>query len=75
MKLTTEYMQRYVGGQLEIINDNEGYHYRGQIKSVEVILGNQKSIIPDDLLHVEFDYCCKWNEGYKPSENKPFLKI
>jgi len=32
MQLTTEIVKRYVGGQLEIQNSNEGYLYRGEVE-------------------------------------------
>lgn len=39
MKLTTEDLQRFVGGQLEVQNLNEDYLYRGEIASLEVTDG------------------------------------
>jgi hypothetical protein len=37
MKLTTQLLSAFVGGQFEVQNANEGYIYRGEIKTVEVI--------------------------------------
>lgn len=83
MLLTTEYMQRYVGGQHEIQHPddgchyrNQGYHYRNQIKSIKVEddpgqagLSGQAAI-----LVIEYEYCCEFKagEGFKPSENKQY---
>ena len=36
MEITTEALSRFVGGQLEIQNKNEGYLYRGEVESIEV---------------------------------------
>jgi hypothetical protein len=36
MKLTTEKLRPYVGGQLEVQNTGEGYMYRGEISSASV---------------------------------------
>lgn len=41
MKLTTEMLQKYVGGQLEIQNPAEDYLYRGEIAAVEVIADHE----------------------------------
>ncbi|MFA6445683.1 MAG: hypothetical protein WCW14_00320 [Candidatus Paceibacterota bacterium] len=37
MNLTTEMVQRFVGGQAEIQNPIEGYLYRGEIKDISII--------------------------------------
>lgn len=34
--LTTEVLSRFVGGQLEIQNENEGYLYRGEVAEVQM---------------------------------------
>lgn len=36
MKLTTEELAKFVGGQLEVQNANEGYIYRGDIGAIKV---------------------------------------
>lgn len=40
MELTTETLAPYVGGQLEVQSENEGYIYRGEIASTVVEGGN-----------------------------------
>ena len=54
MEITTEVLSRFVGGQLEIQNQNEGYLYRGEIESVEV---------DDESIKVKFAWLAK-GEGY-----------
>lgn len=75
MNLTTDFMRQYIGGQLEIVG-NEDYRYRGQIKDIQIIpdphaegMGGQAA-----TLHVEFEYICKFETGvgYIPDENKPY---
>lgn len=56
MKLTTENLQRFVGGQLEAQNTGEGYLYRGEIKSIKV---------EGDTLQVELAWMAK-GEGFPP---------
>lgn len=79
--LTTEYMQKYVGGQVEIQNHVENYRYRCQIKSIAIVPDENLAKGPHvpghgqcATLHVEFDYSCKFepNVGYKPCENTPY---
>lgn len=56
MEITTETLSRFVGGQLEIQNQNEGYLYRGEIESIEV---------DNDSIKVKFAWLAK-GEGYPP---------
>lgn len=58
-------LKQYIGGQIEIINEYENYHYRCQIKSIEIV---------NDVLCIDFDYCCKFHpsQGYKPDKNVPY---
>lgn len=37
MDLTTELLERFIGGQIEVQNQNEGYLYRGEINTIEVV--------------------------------------
>jgi len=75
MNLTTEFMRQYVGGQVEIVG-NEDYRYRGQIKDIQIIPDPGCEGLPGQsaTLHVEFDYICKFQPGvgYQPDENKPY---
>ncbi|MFA6297453.1 MAG: hypothetical protein WC629_02725 [Candidatus Paceibacterota bacterium] len=36
MNITTQTLAPFIGGQLEVINPTDGYHYRGEIKTAEV---------------------------------------
>lgn len=56
MEITTELLSGFVGGQLEIQNQNEGYLYRGEVESAEV---------DDDSIKVRFAWLAK-GEGYPP---------
>jgi len=60
MQLTDEILQKYVGGQLEIQNQGEGYLFRGKIKAA--------SITDEDLI-VEFVWLAE-GEGYPPLPKK-----
>ena len=58
MEITTELLSRFVGGQLEIQNQKEGYPYRGEVESVEVD-------VDEDLIKVRFAWLAN-GEGYPP---------
>jgi hypothetical protein len=50
MRLTTQAVQRFKGGQMEIQNRDERYLYRGEIKTIAVV---------DNGLRVEFAWLAK----------------
>jgi len=56
MDLTTETFARFVGGQMEIQNEQEGYLYRGEIATIAV---------KDGELKVRFAWLAK-GEGFPP---------
>ena len=54
MRLTTAEVERFIGGQIEIHNQNEGYLYRGEIAA---------AVVENDEFHVK----CAWlgkGEGF-----------
>lgn len=62
MKLTTEIVQRYVGGQLEIQNMSEHYVYRGEIETAEVV-GVDPTDSTSGALKIRFKWLAKMGEG------------
>src|SRR5688572_30222261 len=56
MKMTSEMVQQFVGGQAEIQNESEGYLLRGEIESATV---------EDDTFKIRFKWLAK-GEGYPP---------
>lgn len=54
MEMTQELAAKFVGGQAEIQNQNEGYIYRGEIKSATV---------EDDNFAMEFAWLAKGKES------------
>lgn len=56
MDITTEALQPYVGGQLEIRNSNEGYIHRGEVERVWV---------EDEILRVRFKWVAKPDENFQ----------
>jgi len=60
MELTTETLQRFVGGQAEIQNQHEGYLYRGEIK---------EAIIEGSDLTLRFNWQAQ-GVGYPPMPEK-----
>lgn len=56
MRLTTEELVRFIGGQMEIQNQGEGYIYRGEIKSI---------VVENNEVKAQFNWCAK-GEGYPP---------
>jgi hypothetical protein len=52
MEVTTERLQTFVGGQAEIQNAQEGYLFRGQIASAEVV-GDQLTLRFEWLARME----------------------
>lgn len=69
MELTQGAIDRFVGGQLEVQNENEGYLYRGEITSLEITgEGDERVLV------VNFRWFAKMGEDYKwlVSEPKPY---
>lgn len=62
MQLTTETLQRFVGGQLEIHNPDEHYLYRGEIESAEVEPGG---VGDKGTLKIRFRWFAKMGADYK----------
>lgn len=60
MELANDILQQYVGGQLEVQNPEEGYLFRGKIRTVG---------IQDEDLVVEFVWLAE-GEGYPPLPKK-----
>ncbi|MFA6536279.1 MAG: hypothetical protein WCT25_02475 [Candidatus Paceibacterota bacterium] len=58
MRLTTQTVARFIGGQMEIQNPSEGYLYRGEIQTATV----EESA---NELHVRFAWLAK-GEGFPP---------
>lgn len=56
MRLTTENLARFIGGQMEIQNQEEEYLYRGEIKTITV---------ENNEVRVKFAWCAK-GEGFPP---------
>lgn len=62
MELTQEMADRFVGGQLEVQNRNEGYLYRGEIATVEIAGGN---------ITVTFNWFAQMKEDFEWSGSEP----
>lgn len=60
MKLTTQLLVPFIGGQIEVQNQNEGYIYRGEIKAARVTSGE---------LVIGLNWMAK-GEGYPPIPTK-----
>ena len=60
MELTTQAVARFIGGQMEIQNEHEGYMFRGEIKTIAV---------ENNELRVKFAWLAK-GEGYPPFPKK-----
>lgn len=60
MQLTTQVVARFTGGQIEIQNQNEGYIYRGEVKTIAV---------ENNELRVKFVWLAK-GEGFPPLPKK-----
>ena len=56
MELTTASLALFIGGQLEVQNEQEGYLYRGEISDISV---------DDDTLRVKYAWLAK-GTGYPP---------
>ncbi len=54
MELTTEGLQRFVGGQMEIQNEGEGYLFRGEVATI---------VVESNEIRVRFAWLAK-GEGY-----------
>ena len=60
MQLTTQVVERFKGGQMEIQNQGESYLYRGEVESIAV---------ENNVLQVKFAWVAK-GEGFPPLPNK-----
>lgn len=60
MQVTSEMLARFVGGQMEIQNQGEGYIYRGEVKTIAV---------ENNELKAQFAWVAK-GEGFPPFPNK-----
>src|SRR3989344_5277936 len=60
MQLTTQAVERFKGGQMEIQNPNEGYMYRGEVETIGV---------ENNELKVKFAWLAK-GEGFPPIPKK-----
>ena len=60
MQLTTQMVERFKGGQMEIQNENEGYLYRGEVETIAV---------ENNTLRVKFVWVAK-GEGGPPFPDK-----
>lgn len=73
MNLTTEFMQRWVGGQLEVTSKTQGILCRSQIRRVWVE--------ENSVLWVEFEYVCMYNRStggympYSPTGRYPLTRL
>ena len=56
MQLTTQAVEKYSGGQMEIQNQNEGYLFRGEVATI---------VVEDNELRVKFVWLAK-GEGFPP---------
>lgn len=57
VELTTETLERFIGGQLEIQNQIARYVFRGEIKSIS---------LEGDVVKVTFSWLAESKEGYPP---------
>ncbi len=60
MQLTTQAVERFKGGQMEIQNQNEGYLYRGEVETIAV---------ENNELRVKFAWLAK-GEGFPSLPNR-----
>ena len=60
MRLTTDLLKLYVGGQMEIQNPDEEYIYRGEVKTI---------VVANNELQVTFVWLAK-GEGFPPIPQK-----
>lgn len=60
MRLTTQEVERFKGGQMEISNQSEGYLYRGEIEEI---------VVDGDTLRVKFAWVAQ-GEGFPPIPKK-----
>ncbi|HEU0050910.1 MAG TPA: hypothetical protein VFQ60_02520 [Patescibacteria group bacterium] len=58
--LTTEMVERFKGGQMEIQNSDDGYLYRGEIETI---------VVEENELRVKFAWLAK-GEGFPPIPRK-----
>lgn len=56
MRLTTQMLTTFIGGQIEVQNPNEGYIYRGEIKT---------AVVEDNEVRITLNWMAK-GEGYPP---------
>ncbi len=60
MQLTTQIVERFKGGQMEIQNQDEGYIYRGEVEAI---------VVENNELRVKFAWLAK-GEGFPPLPEK-----
>lgn len=60
MDLTKEILDRYVGGQIEVQNEDEGYLYRGEIATITLV-GEGR----DATMKITLNWMAK-GEGFPP---------
>ena len=60
MQLTSQAVERFKGGQMEIQNENEGYMYRGEVETI---------VVENNELRVKFAWLAK-GEGFPPIPKK-----
>ena len=56
MRLTTQDVERFIGGQIEIQNEDKGYIYRGEVEAIAVV---------DNMLMANCTWVAK-GEGFPP---------
>lgn len=60
IELTTQVLERFKGGQMEIQNEGEGYIYRGEVETI---------VVESDELVVKFAWVAR-GEGFPPLPKK-----
>ncbi len=61
MDIRTEDLSRFVGGQIEIQNHDEGYLYRGEIETIEIARGAEvPGVDRNDFLVVAASWMAKY---------------
>ncbi len=73
MKLQTEGLQRFVGGQIEVQNDREDYLYRGEISRIEVTERSPVAGIKRDNygdLSIKLKWIAKMEDGVWEASNR-----
>jgi hypothetical protein len=70
-EVTTEYLQTFVGGQMEVQNSIEDYIYRGQISTAEVIQ-NQLVVTFEWLARLEIAKTPDQQTRWVPSDRSSY---